>query len=354
MKNNPNVDAIHRVLGETIVPYNAVQDFFERNDTSALVRMMKPLADCTEQHSPQKLFKLRTVSEKSLEALTDEKLYLTRADFFNDPYDCFLSFNHNKLKETISRHLSDESMNSFIKSSGLTFAAESGLINQTFYYHMFHLKRDAFFDICDEILTHTTTVLQSNTYIASLTENIQSPVLWAHYANNHEGFAIEYQFRKTMYCPHPVVMVDTGIQSTGWRSILPVYYSLTRADGTELAEWLALCKWHEFLFEEAHDKYDLSIFLPDLLLKTKLCLQKSVEWAYEQEWRMLVSYNWPNTIGAESATLFYPPSAIYLGDRISDENSSRLKQIANQKGIPVYRMAVDHSNYKYQLEIREE
>jgi len=119
-----------------------------------------------------------------------------------------------------------------------------------------------------------------------------------------------------------------------------------------LADWLALCKWFNYLLGEERLNIDMSAYLPDMLLKTKVCLQKSLEWAYEREWRLMITHNWPNQVGAKSIHIIYPPSAIYLGDRISEIDSAKLKEIAGGKSIPVYQIYIDRSGKEYKMEFR--
>jgi len=349
MKNSPRTEKIHKLLDSTIVPPEALYEWPDKSDR--LFHILKPLNEYFVQNCPKKLYKMRTVNERSLQALENEYVFLTRADHFNDPYDCFLTFNVEELKERIAQYLSNESMEETLAQNKIHFPVGELFPDKNSFLKIFEHQRTVFLQMSDQNLKEVSSDLQSNTYVASLTENIQSPVLWAHYAHNHEGFAIEYQFRSEMFCPRPMIVTNFDYPCYGWCSILPIHYSEFRADATQLASWLALCKWTKFLFKEEYINYDLSPYLTDLLLKTKLCLKKSLDWAYEHEWRLMISHNWPNQIGADSSQMPYPPSAIYLGERISDDNKKRLKEIAKRKSIPVYQMYINQSGKKYQMEI---
>ena len=349
-KNSKEAKHIHKLLKRTIVSPEAFYKW-SNNEPEELSKTLAPLNNYITHHAPSKLYKMRTASDMAFDALEKDKLYLTRADYFNDPYDCFLTFDIEKLKSLILRNLSDEKMSHFIANSGIPLPIGDDFPTVDAILKVFRSKRAEFLEKCASILPDVTVELQKNTYVASLTENIISPVMWAHYANNHKGFAIEYQFRTDMFSPHPIITPDKGLTWHGWKSILPVYYSKNRLDGSSLAEWFALCKWWNTLCVDKKIDCDMSNYLPDLLLKTKLCLQKSMEWAYEREWRLTIANNWPNHIGAESAHIFYPPTGIYLGERISSQNSMRLKEIAQEKNIPVYQMYIDHSGKEYKMEV---
>ncbi len=350
-KNRKEVREIHRLLKKTVVSPEVLSKWYS-GDGKELQTVLKPLIQYTLHHTPDKLYRMRMVSDYALDALENDEVYLSRADLFNDPFDGFLSFDAEKLRNSIAQKLSYETMNQYLINNGISFPMGNLYQTKEDFLDNFQLKRDEFIENCSSILPNVTGELQKNTYIASLTENIASPVMWAHYAKNHTGFALEYQFRKDMFEPQLMTVPNEDFNWYGWRSILPVFYSDTRADGTELADWLALCKWFDAYSESAHKEYDMSRYLSDMLLKTKLCLQKAAEWAYEQEWRLMISHNWPNYVGTKTCHLIYPASAIYLGDRISKWNKTLLIGIAKAKNIPVYQMYMDQAGKEYKMEYR--
>lgn len=94
-------------------------------------------------------------------------------------------------------------------------------------------------------------MLQRGTLAACFSEQICSPIMWSHYANEHTGFALEYTFPRDFFCLSPFFDGESEgeIQGFGWRSLLPVAYTESRLDGTELAEWFCLCTMNDRLFE---------------------------------------------------------------------------------------------------------
>ena len=64
-------------------------------------------------------------------------------------------------------------------------------------------------------------------------------------------------------------------------------------------------------------------------------------WSYENEWRM-VCYNYNPIIGQFGNNFVdigrIVPKAIYLGEKISMYNENALIEIANKKGIEIYKM----------------
>lgn len=347
VKNTQCTKDIHRILRRTVVTPDMYHDWLNNNGTS-LERELKLLDDYLISHAPSRLYKMRPVKKRAIEAVEKELLFLTRADYFNDPYDCALFYDVDRIKRNIREYTSEQNMRMWLKRSGVTFPLGDKFKDIEEYLEYIEGEKEAFLSTILEDLPQVEDKLQNNTFVASLTEKITSPVMWAHYADEHKGFAIEYQFEKTEFSPHPFYVPDVDYHWYGWRSILPVFYSQERADGTELAEWYAFCELQKQLGKST--KYeDYSIFLHDLLLKSKLCLQKAEEWCAEREWRLMIVHNWPNQINEDfKVSVPAKVAAIYLGSRMKEEDCKKLVTIAEKKGIPVYKMSMDPliSDYK--------
>lgn len=350
-KNRKVERELHKLLERTLISPDVFFQWCEGNK-EAMIKCLQPLENYFRNHAPSKLYKLRRVSERSLSALEKDELYLTRADQFNDPFDCLLSFDVERLKKRICEQTSNERMEKYLTATGLTFPIGNLFHDKESLLTFLDGHRNEFVMSTEKFLPAVAEKLQSNTYVASLTTKIESPIMWAHYANDHKGFAIEYQFASDFFAPKPMLVPNTEYPWYGWRSLLPMQYSDRRADGTSLAEWYALCEWNDHLLGKDHKEYDMNGHLCDMLLKTKLCLQKAREWEYEHEWRLILSHNWPNQIGANSVHILYPASAIYLGERMSTAEKAKLKKIAGKKGIPVYEMCVNQDRAQYEMDIK--
>ena len=72
---------------------------------------------------------------------------------------------------------------------------------------------------------------------------------------------------------------------------------------------------------------------------------KSSDWSYEKEWRVVASKKDDETEFNSNVKI----SRIILGANISDSDEKVLVSIANDKGIPIYKMSIDNSFYKLNL-----
>lgn len=348
MINNPSVREIHRLLDRIQISPDLFLAWISSDDNNALYEHLRSLINYTEGHTPTKLYRFRSCSTNSFQALHEDLLYLTRADYFNDPYDCLLYFNADKLRNSILNFISDENLLKYLQSANIQFPIGDKFNTMDELLTFLLSKRDSFLDAVSEKFVSASNQLKESTFIACLTEDVTSPVMWAHYADCHKGFAIEYEFPKDFFYPNPYHVTNVDYDWFGWRSLLPVLYDKFKPEGTELAEWYCFCA----MFQETYKtdtSPNLCAFANDLLLKTKLCLKKADIWSYEKEWRLVYTREWPIKIEDDRANTIYPASAIYLGSQISAENKTNLISIAKAKSIPVFETFVDYTSSTYAL-----
>ena len=351
MTNNPSVTEIHRLLDRIRISPDLFLTWISGNNNSVLYEHLQPLVNYTKRHIPASLYRFRSCTANSIQALNDDLLYLTRADYFNDPYDCLLYFNGDQLRDNILRSISDENLLKYLELADIHFPIGDKFNNMDELLTFLLSKRDSFLDTVSEKFISASNQLKESTFITCLTEEVTSPVMWAHYADCHRGFAIEYKFSKEFFYPNPYHVSDVDYDWFGWRSLLPVLYDKSKPDGTELAEWYCFC----YMFQETYkDKKSPNLcgLMNDLLLKTKLCLKKADIWSYEKEWRLVYTREWPLNIEDDCANTIYPASAIYLGSQISTENKAKLISIARAKNIPIFEMFVEYTSSSYALHTR--
>lgn len=155
-------------------------------------------------------------------------------------------------------------------------------------------------------------VIQSGYRICSFSERLDSLLLWSHYADQHKGIAIEYDFSQ---CDH------SDIRS---RCMWPVLYSENLFDASG---YISQSRQQNF----------------NNLFAIIAAMHKSMDWSYEQEWRLII----PTGETYAPFSIAVPkPSAIYLGSRISQSNKIAILDIANMKKIPVHAMTCAHNQFR--------
>ena len=184
--------------------------------------------------------------------------------------------------------------------------------------------------------------VKRNAYIACLSETINSVTMWSHYANNHKGFALEYDYiplqmqcqkcEKFKQCEKAII-----------NNIYPVIYDKNRYEATN------------YLVSSVFKMMGLPVNNPDTLKVTKCQLYKSTQWSYEKEWRLIITLRNDCIKPKED---YYGirnvrPKAIYYGTRISPINKKMLHLIAKEKGISEYQMYIDNKSYNYSVKYKK-
>ena len=150
-------------------------------------------------------------------------------------------------------------------------------------------------------------------YIGSLAADYNNRLMWSHYANEHKGFCIEFDFSKGPddLLPLPVIYSSKRIKMP----IVP-----TKNPSQEQIRFMD------------------SVFI-------KALLNKDSVWEYEREWRMII------LTGKDRFVNMPPISCIYIGAQCSEENKAKIKSLAAQKDIPLKQMVLDRGEYELHAEI---
>lgn len=181
--------------------------------------------------------------------------------------------------------------------------------------------------------------------MACLSESIESPLMWAHYADNHKGFALEYDFRgnNVSQC---VGCSNRSCKNIRLATVYPMIYSDKRFDATSYGKWRVEQYIKSYLGMVAETNYK------DSLLSIKAALHKSNDWKYENEWRIICSTPDPITEQQDRYPIIKKPIAIYFGCQIPDIYRKVLTHLADEKGIAKYQMYINEYSYKYELDFK--
>lgn len=273
-----------------------------------------------QRHFPASLYKYRAVNDYSLSNLRNASLHLTCARNFNDPYDSAMVFDPffgtTPVEQLIEGVLvdADDDRRAILASeypllellrhqNSLTDAArqlsEEGLAQLAEVLEARHAKFAA------HTISSMNSRIQESYKICSVSERLDSLPLWAHYANNHTGFAMEYDFRSLP--PNNLL----GL------SLWPVRYS-GLFDASEILRGIAPRR------KSFNNLYALIA-----------ALHKSPDWAYEEEWR-LVLIDSPNDPPRD---VFAPLKSVYLGSQMAKQDEDAVVQNAHIAGVPVFKMS---------------
>lgn len=254
------------------------------------------LYSVTRLYIPDTLYKFYSLNddeelnEKKFSTLQNKQIFMSAIKDFNDPFDGKAFFYDTKALANIKR--------------------------------LQHIKGR----IIDDFTTfHKGTALTEN--------NTSCMPMWAHYANNHQGFCIAYDTKNPANtalagCTFPIQYTDERLDIT---SFMKKYVSMVASE---------IDKKSVYRIEQII-RNDLSL----VYVAQLLCNIKHSTWSYEKEFRC--------TMGAQSKGMPYVdavPKAIYIGMNCKEQNRNKLIAIAKSLSIPIYQMSLDELSENYSLE----
>ena len=277
---------------------------------------------------PSSIFKYRAVNENALKNLSDNTVWLAAPRSLNDPYDCTHSLHFNNMSSNLLRQMPQEIADrllpdrvaEIIESVKNSKNPQETLINKMLIDIPSGQKQKMLADLqkvtdtmFQDMTASVSERLRDSFKLCSFSERVDSTLMWAHYANYHKGFCIEYDVSAIPY---------SDLTS---RFLYPVIYSETPFDATP---------YFTMGIDEAFNNIHLNV----------AGLIKAVDWSYEREWRLLFS----NEIIKASQTHRMPtPKTVYMGSHINDTDQSKITRICDTKGIPIKKMK--HSTSEFSM-----
>ena len=292
-----------------------------------------------KQKMPTKLYRYYSMkNEYGLQALMNNTVFLQTPKEFDDVFDSeisinFYDFSFLRLKEYCSlcgletQNLSVEELKINLSKKLMKYYEDNGTLNGFFQEKNslnLELNNKTFLLLVEVFYTnklikneHDFAVFKAlenefNNYLERLkttfratcfTTNPYSQLMWSDYADCHNGFCIEYDIK-----PNAEKYNDI------YENLFPVIYSKVRST--------IPYKIIEDNYLEITDEYLWNICFCG-------ALRKSIDWVWQDEWRLLLPYHDPKLYNIE----FYPITKVFLGNRMSTDNKKRITDICNERKI---------------------
>lgn len=263
--------------------------------------MWEGYVDKTE-HMPKSLFKFFPFNHNSLKCIETNSVFMNNPSNFNDPFDCLLCANENEflkyclldyLKETdaVGREiLSQDELNKLEHSYCGDWEQHNGSIYNTFDSVVTHIcydpelrkERKGSDEISRKLYydrikyENGLKELRKNMIQVTSFANIDDfkltsyMELWAHYAQNHEGFCVEYDLTRPIADSRENAMILGGL--------LPCEYGAKQII-------LSKRKIYKYINKIPLTAYEQMELDKSLMLSF---ITKSSSWKYENEWRLLL------------------------------------------------------------------
>ena len=253
-----------------------------------------------EEETPKSLIKFYSGkyepngSNYFLDSISNNMLWLSSPSFFNDPFDCVINANYNAeavLSECLGH---DYDMAQFLLSYGDIKEAAHNVAD--------YLKEEN---------EGKHLYLEKSIYVTCFSEkeNLASSRMWAHYANNHSGVCVEYDF--------------ATVNNVSPFACIPVRYTDD----------------YRYLLNPNNINDDVANFLQ--------FFTKAKEWEYEKEWRVAQQNKQLNMKGYNVS--ISSPIAIYLGCKASEKLKKDVMSAC--ENIPVYQMKMRPGTFQFYYEL---
>lgn len=254
------------------------------------------VGDYYQCYAPASLYKYFPDSELYWNSIKSNKMWYSAPCNFNDVFDCEISIDDKKVFEEVLKLSPDKRR---VRQGSHAWKN----LQATMKLQLRNLRT-----VFDE--------LRSTTGVSCFSESDDSLLMWAHYAHNHRGICVEYDWLET-----------NRVLSF---SVVPVIYSKERV---------------------RFDSFDPQNIGKDAL-KLLLCslTSKSPEWSYEREWRIIREQKacgdkW--NIDKKGALLdMIPPSSIILGCAAQPEFEREVTEYCFSNRVNLYKMQKDPIQYR--------
>ena len=246
----------------------------------------------TSPKRPSHLYKYQPLCAQSLSNLKDRTLWFSAPAHFNDPYDCANDVVPDQLPEAEFVRLYE--MMRKDANDGIRFDAKyqsGGKPNDLFRTETMNSIRSNF-DARRRLHLHQRGV-------ACLSEHVDHLLMWAHYADGHRGFCLEFDAANDPF---------------------------NRAREVTYHERPALVNPVDVLDDAKEDDLDRNLI-------GSMLLAKSDHWAYEREWRLL-HMKADHAYGYHFASL----TGIYFGAAMPETHIEILAMILKGSPTKLYRM----------------
>lgn len=311
---------------------------------------IEDIRDLIDTNIPKKLYRFRTFDDYSLDAFVMNKIYHSSPKKFNDPHDCLVYIDQKSIHKSLDSELNEladlkqlsNKLSSLDKMDNpitqeLKKIIEGRTIENIHSQILDNIEvvRSQLHSIIESRTTTTYDFFRSHYKASCFTENIHSTLMWAHYANYHKGFALEYDFTSNK---SRCLECKSRCEDFAFSDLYPVIYSKDRYDATDLITCLCLYDILTLLLGLA--VYNV---IPDRLAYVKANVCKGMDWKYEQEWRSILVSN------SSRSDIAIKPTAIYIGVDTSPVHEDILIRYAREKSIDIYKMKVDLHTKEFKL-----
>lgn len=272
---------------------------------------------------PNKIYRYQKCSNKNIDALKNNYIWLSNPDEFNDLHDCKVNINSDLwvINNVFKHYDLSESETKLIFDlihkvmTGLDFDIFTSTLTSEKYCRINEILnplkdittyKEYYEKFKEYSNPHKEKPMKINCWATCFSNKMDNILMWSHYANWNKGFCVEYDISNDLEFIH---------------YLYPIIYLSAPIFKPELVE--------------------MEITISQTIFATSKCNT----WAYEEEYRFF---------GKKSGkyTMKNRPSCLYLGKCINKKDEQKLIKIAEIQGITtVKKMSTIPGRYELSSEV---
>ena len=292
--------------------------------------------------TPKYLYRYRSVSMNTLEALRTNRLYFSTANYYDDPFDTFLHIDIETIKEEYLKSFNTRENAEYVVDKTKFLLKNVLTEEQKKNFTVENIIEAQKNGLIENFLGSALSLrdkLKKDAWSICFSENGLNESLWLKYADRHKGFALIYDMEKdeNFLCGKQEKCKNCGIINFG-TPLYPVYYSDMPYNATEFAKRVMLHKIGELA------KVDIPQELYQGMCngnweRERITLIKKECHKYDEEWRIITNCS------MESPVLEWIPSGIILGLRMDKAEENLVISMARETGInKIYKSFINTRN----------
>lgn len=315
------------------------------------------------ENFPSFLYKYRKFDENgnSVKSLKENKILLSNPFKFNDPYDSAFMLKEPLYMQDhhVKKSIEDDPVGfkeaydvtrkqiAKIKRSNNPITVLSRCIAKNRFPEYKNNKkklREISKEIEQEIreINADVSKLKENFLVSCFSEDYKSILMWSHYAEEHTGFCVKYDFKSLGYNNHLTRFLYPIIYSNKIFTIDDYVYDTDRRFKSVISDYMKGIDLNKVIDGLQIGILEKNSNLLNDMFQVFTALNKYNGWEYEKEWRYVLYCQ----IEIESAYIKIPkPTAIYLGAKSKEEDKESILEIGKEKNIDIYQMEMKSSKF---------
>ncbi len=284
------------------------------------------------------MYRFRTTSNLTLNSLLNDEIYSCVPSCFNDPFDSCFSFNIDAIyKAAYEKNILK---NIYIFSFFEEHKKKPSDVEITKAIELLKSNKKEVYELLEKHCSEALKFFRNHFLITCFSKQLFNTTLWAHYANSGKGFAIEYDDEEIKEL---VLNYRKSLKYNRKQFLLSkIEYRHSFEPNDELMIDI-LSSFADFLILKIDTpSFKRLRFEPSEKDLQSVFLNKTSNWAYEDEWRTIV----PNTNLNDKYKMIgkIKPKAIYLGINIEQHDKYLICMYCKENNIPCFQMALNFSN----------